>query len=208
MLGFVIIKWFRNIHKAGRSLQTGYRFRLKCRSGRLNLLSSLLTKHNPQGSTNNLFLPSSVSIPNKILWLFALTADKNGCWTFLKIYFSTSQRFCKVPLRLPVVLLFSSKQNQKMFRCGLCFPITNNYLSFTILWYLLKNKKLQTAKTICSSNITFYIIISNFGSKYLVAGRTYCIVTRTQTTPFNIVDLVKSDWLIFYNFIFKITKMQ
>ena len=137
-LGFVIIKWFRNIHKAGHSLQTGYKFRLKCRSGRLNLLSSLLTKHNPQGSTNNLFLPSSALTPNKILWLFALTADKNGCWTFLKIYLSTSQRFCKVLLRLAVVLLFSSKQNQKMFRCGLCFLITNNYSSFTILWYLLK----------------------------------------------------------------------
>ena len=82
-LGFVIIKWFRNIHKAVRSLQTGYKLRLKCRSGRLNLLSSLLTKHNLQGSTNNLFfnlfLPSSALAPNKILWLFGLTADKNGC---------------------------------------------------------------------------------------------------------------------------------
>ena len=47
-----------------------------------------------------------------------------------------------------------------------------------------ENKKLQTAKTIYSSNITFNIIISNFGSKHLVAGRTYCIVPRSQTTPF------------------------
>ena len=78
-LGFVIIKWFRNIHKAGRSLQTDYKFRLKCRSGRLNPLSNLLTKHNLQGSTNNPFLPNSASAPNKTLWLFALTADKNGC---------------------------------------------------------------------------------------------------------------------------------
>lgn len=183
-LGFVIIKWFRSIHKAVRSLQTGYKSRLKCRSGRLNPLSSLLTKHNLQGSTNNLFLPSSALVPNKILWQFALTVDKNGCWTFLKIYLSTNQRFCKTPLHLAAVLLFSGKQNQKMFRCGLCFPITNNYSSFTILWYLLKNKKLQTAKTIYSSNITFNIIISNFGSKHLVAGRTYCIVPRSQTTPF------------------------
>ena len=138
-LGFVIIKWFRNIHKTVRSLQTGHKSRLKCRSGRLNPLSNLLTKHNPQGSTNNLFLPSSALAPNKILWQFALTADKNGCWTFLKIYLSTSQRSCKAPLRWVVVLLFSGKQNQKMFRCGLFFPITNNYSSFTILWYLLKN---------------------------------------------------------------------
>lgn len=65
MLGFVIIKWFRNIYKAVRSLQTGYKSRLKCRSGRLNPLSNLLTKHNPQGSTNNLFLPSSVSTPKQ-----------------------------------------------------------------------------------------------------------------------------------------------
>lgn len=35
--------------------------------------------YNPQGSTNNLFLPSSALAPNKILWLFALAADKNGC---------------------------------------------------------------------------------------------------------------------------------
>lgn len=183
-LGFVIIKWFRNIHKAVHSLQKGYKFHLKCRSGRPNPLSNLLTKHNPQGSTNNLFLPNSASAPNKILWQFVLTVDKNGCWTFLKIYLSTSQRSCKVLLHWAVVLLFSGKQNRKMFRCGLCFPITNNYSSFTILWYLLKNKKLQTAKTIYSSNITFNIIISNFGSKHLVVGRTYCIVPRIQTIPF------------------------
>ena len=52
------------------------------------------------------------------------------------------------------------------------------------LIFIKKNKKLQTAKTIYSSNITFNIIISNFGSKHLVAGRTYCIVLQSQTTPF------------------------
>ena len=68
--------------------------------------------------------------------------------------------------------------------CSGQFFLLPNRIFDEWLIFIKKNKKLQTAKNIYSSNITFNIIISNFGSKHFIAGRTYCIVPRIQTTPF------------------------
>ena len=65
---------------------------------------------------------------------------------------------------------------------GQFFLLPNRIFDEWLIFF--KIKKLQTAKTIYSSNITFNIIILNFGSKRLVDVRTYCVVPRSQTTLF------------------------